>query len=171
MTKDISAGIVGPPAATTTVFHQQGALNALFYAETFVGNAAVTILIIWKIFRTTRRLRTSALFADSQSYTRIIATLVEASLGHSCCLLFAALFTIHVTAIEASRYVIVMAAAGISAGAGPTMIIFMLAVGKTIEHRSSRTGDNPARPTAVVNLPSRSDGSATLKDSGEIHEL
>ncbi|EPQ56022.1 hypothetical protein GLOTRDRAFT_129225 [Gloeophyllum trabeum ATCC 11539] len=154
MTKNISADGISPPPAATTVFHQQDILNASFYTATFIGNAAVTILIVWKIFRTTQSSRN-----------------VEAGAGHSCCLLFAALFTIHLTAIEAGRYVIILAAAGISAGAGPTLIMFMLAIGKTIDQQTGGSGSKLTRPSQAVDLPSRSNRSTTLKDSGEIHEL
>lgn len=174
MTKDLNPDVAVLPPAATAVFHQQEIMDAIFYGCTFAGNAVVTVLIACKIWSTTKRLRNSALPIDTRPYTRIIALIVESSLMHSCCLLFAVLFTLHLRTVEAGRYVITMAAAGISAGAGPTLIIFMLAIGKTIEDETGGAGSKLVflRPSPVIDLLRSTSGrSHTLKGSRELDDF
>ncbi|KZT19857.1 hypothetical protein NEOLEDRAFT_924336 [Neolentinus lepideus HHB14362 ss-1] len=137
--------------------------TGVFYGATAVGNFLLTILIAAKIRRTTKRIKESSSVIETSSYMRIIAILVESSVAHTACLLFAAIFTVHQYTDMTGRYIIVSAAAGISAGAGPTMIIFMLAIDKTIEHRTDVSTalvfNRPSLSTPVLDIRGTRPGS------------
>ncbi|TFK48148.1 hypothetical protein OE88DRAFT_548735 [Heliocybe sulcata] len=58
-----------------TIFRLHKLFIGIFYGATFVGNAALTVLIASKIWRTTKRIRESSVVIETSTYIRTIAAL------------------------------------------------------------------------------------------------
>ncbi|TFK48287.1 hypothetical protein OE88DRAFT_568658 [Heliocybe sulcata] len=131
-------GIEGYPSPSVTVFNElsreqdlENVLTTVFYAMTFASNVVMTGLIVGRIWWLHRNFRESAAGIDTRLYANLVTLFVESGGIHSTLLLLS-MATVSSSSIGVyEAYAIVSSLAIITAGLSPTLIIVLLALGRT----------------------------------------
>ncbi|KZT23018.1 hypothetical protein NEOLEDRAFT_578293 [Neolentinus lepideus HHB14362 ss-1] len=144
------------PELMSVLLTWQNALSEVFYAMTFAGNVLMTGLIALRILWVTRHMRGSSTGIDTSLYANIIALFMESGGIHSLCLLFSIVgysstlagmevfvrCNQPISALECDTEIyhlqtIASSAAAITAGLSPTLIVVMLASGRTADQTTA----------------------------------
>lgn len=114
----------------------QNDLGEVFYSMTFACNVLMTALIAFRVLWVSKDINKSAPAIDSNLYRKIIALFIESGGVHSLFLLLSTATGFSSSTGLAEAFTIVSSIAVITAGLSPTLIIVMLALGKTAEQTS-----------------------------------
>lgn len=131
----------------------QNDLNEVFYATTFACNVLMTTLIACRILWVSKHLKQASNTVDSNLYRNIVALLTESGGIHSLLLLLSTVTGFSSSPGLAEANILVSTLATITAGMSPTLIIVMLALGKTAEQT---TMDKTTIAFAAPSAPARS---------------